>query len=139
MVAVATYLFVALGTAMIPNPVIVREIAPTWWSVPVLVVTAALSGLLFATYVRVPGLEPDERTSRRGMAGGMLTFFAVGCPVCNKLVLLALGYSGAITWFAPVQPLLGVGAVVLLAWAVRSRLQGEVACRVRPPVATTAG
>ena len=47
--------------------------------------------------------------------GGALTFFAVGCPVCNKLVVLALGFSGALTYFAPLQPALGIAA---LAYAV---------------------
>ena len=42
-----------------------------------------------------------------------LAWFAVGCPVCNKLALLALGYSGAITWFTPVQPFLALGALIL--------------------------
>ncbi len=65
------------------------------------------------------------------MAGGMLAWFAVGCPVCNKLALLALGYSGAITWFAPVQPFLALGALVLTSVALVWRLRGQVACPVR--------
>ena len=50
--------------------------------------------------------------------GGLVSFFAVGCPVCNKLVLLALGASGAVSWFAPVQPVLAVASVALMAWAL---------------------
>lgn len=65
-------------------------------------------------------------------AGGLLTFFAVGCPVCNKLVLLALGYAGAMTWFQPVQPVLQVLAVTLLGLALVQRLRGELACTVSP-------
>lgn len=130
--AVATVLVVAIPTDLIPNPVFGREVGVTWWSWPVLVVTAALSGLLFATYVREPGTDAaaPAAVDRRGMAGGLLTYFAVGCPVCNKLVLLALGYSGALQWFAPVQPYLAVGAVVLLGWALRVRLAGALACPV---------
>ena len=70
------------------------------------------------------------------MAGGILAWFAVGCPVCNKLALLALGYSGAITWFTPVQPFLALGALILTGVALVWRLRGQVACPVRPePVA----
>ncbi|HET6966932.1 MAG TPA: hypothetical protein VFI44_01590 [Ornithinibacter sp.] len=128
--AVATALVVALPTAMIPTPVFGREIPTTWWAWPVLAATSVLSGLLFATYVREPGAEKPSsaRIDRRGAAGGLLAFFAVGCPVCNKLALIALGYAGALQWFAPVQPFLAVGGIGLLTWALRARLRGQLAC-----------
>lgn len=135
-----TGLLVALPTAVIPNPVFGREIGVTWWSYPVVIATAIMGGLLIATYVRpagtaadpVDGAEPEEldRASKLGMAGAFVSFFAVGCPVCNKLVLLALGTSGAVTWFAPIQPYLAVASVVLMAVALRARLRGEIACSV---------
>ena len=111
-----TALVIALPTAMIPSPVFGREIPTTWWAWPVLAVTSVLSGLLFATYVREPGGQESGEASinRGGAAGGLLAFFAVGCPVCNKLALIALGYTGALQWFAPVQPFLGVAAIGLL-------------------------
>jgi hypothetical protein len=62
----------------------------------------------------------------------VLTFFAVGCPVCNKLVLIALGSAGAITWFEPIQPVLQAVAVALLGWALFARLEGERFCPVTP-------
>jgi hypothetical protein len=136
---------VAVPTDLIDTPAFGREVPPTWWSWPALLASAALAGLLVATYVREPGRpEPpsdavrdgEERRGRLwGGAGGLLTFFAVGCPVCNKLVLLALGASGAMTYFEPVQPVLSLLAVVLLAWALARRLKGQVACVVpAPPV-----
>ena len=136
---------VAVPTDLIDTPVFGREVPPTWWSWPALLVSAALAGLLVATYVREPGASeppsdavPDEEERRGrlwGGAGGLLTFFAVGCPVCNKLVLLALGASGAMTYFEPVQPVLSLLAVVLLAWAMARRLTGQVACVVPVPPA----
>ena len=63
-----------------------------------------------------------------GMVGGVLAWFAVGCPVCNKIALLALGYAGAITWFAPLQPVLAIGALALTSVALVLRLRGQVAC-----------
>jgi hypothetical protein len=124
---------VALPTAVIPNPVFGRTVAVTWWSYPVVILTGILGGLLVATYVRgsaAPAPAPDEldRASKLGMAGTLASFFAVGCPVCNKLVLLALGASGAIAWFAPIQPFLALGSVALMAVALRIRLRGEVSC-----------
>lgn len=127
---VLTALVVAVPTAMVPTPVFGREIPTTWWAWPVLALTAVLSGLLFATYVREPGAGDTTSASidRRGAAGGLLTFFAVGCPVCNKLALVALGYAGALQWFAPVQPFLAVAGVALLSWALRARLRGQLSC-----------
>lgn len=128
-------LVVAFSTAMIDNPVFGRDVATTWWAWPALIIAAPLTGLLTATYVRDPAAEPavSEPGSKRGMLGAVLTWFAVGCPVCNKIALLALGYAGAKTWFAPVQPFLFLIAVVALVWALGVRLRGEVSCAVPQP------
>jgi len=127
-----------IPTAMIPNPVFARKIEAPAWTYPSLVLTALLAGLLLATYVRAnaPGVDgprlgdasPDE--ARSFTVGGLLSFFAIGCPTCNKLVLIALGSSGAITWFEPVQPVLALAGIGVLLWALRRRLAGEVACSV---------
>jgi hypothetical protein len=132
---IATAILVALPTAVIPNPIFGRAVEVTWWSIPVVVLTGILGGLLLATYVREPGLTKERpaqeaRASKLGLAGGFIAFFAVGCPVCNKLVLIALGASGAMTWFAPVQPFLAVASVVLMAAALRIRLKNQVSCSV---------
>lgn len=138
--AVAALVFGGLlgaATVLIPNSFFVREIPPEWWNYPVWIVTSVFAGLLVGTYVRDkpgaddPGLQDDpgsRRSSRAGVAGAFLAWFAVGCPVCNKFALLALGYSGAITWFAPVQPLLAVVGLVLITVALVVRLRGRVAC-----------
>lgn len=138
--AVAMVVVVGVPTVLIPNPIFGREIPPTAWAWPALLLTSALGGLLLATYVREPGAaEPVDKAGKAGGVGGLLAYFAIGCPVCNKLVLLALGYSGALQWFAPAQPLLAAGGIVLLAWALRARLRGEVACRVAPTSPDTVG
>lgn len=132
--AVLSALLIGLPTALVPNPLFAREIPPEWWSYPVLVASALLAGLLLATYVRTGADRgsadgPErERGSRLGSAGALLSFLAVGCPVCNKLVLLALGTSGALTVWAPLQPALAVASLALLAVATVRRLAGEVAC-----------
>lgn len=139
--ALGMVVLVAVPTDLVPNPVFGRDVPATWWAWPSLLLSSALAGLLAATYVAAPrgtrpggassvGTAPAEpdRPGRRGLLGGVLTFFAVGCPVCNKLVLLALGYAGAMTWFQPVQPVLQVLALALLATALVQRLRGEQAC-----------
>ncbi|SMO37665.1 hypothetical protein [Propioniciclava tarda] len=126
--ALATVLLAALSTAMIPNPAFGRAVPTTVWAWPVLIVTAVLGGLVGATYVRAPG-DPAPVT-KVGVVGGLLSYFAVGCPVCNKLVLLALGYSGALQWFAPAQPFLAAAGLALLAYALVRRLRAAQACPI---------
>lgn len=127
--SVAFVLVVGVPTDLIDTPVFGREVPPTWWAWPSLVVSSILAGLLVGSYVAAQPQPFDDRgTGRGGWVGSALTFFAVGCPVCNKLVLVALGSAGAMTWFEPVQPLLQVAAVAVLAWALRRRLLGEISC-----------
>ena len=61
----------------------------------------------------------------------MLSFLAVDCPVCNKLVVLAIGISGAMSYWAPLQPFLAVASLALLGFAVRRRLRQLQSCPVR--------
>jgi ABC-type glycerol-3-phosphate transport system permease component len=127
---IAVAALVALPTAVIPNPIFGRAIEVTWWSYPVVILSGIFGGLLLATYIKEPGAEEIDKAAKVGGIGGFLAFFAVGCPVCNKLVLLALGTSGAMTWFAPVQPFLAVASVILMAWALRIRLRGMTSCEM---------
>ena len=142
--SIVVAVLVGAPTDVIPNPVFGRPVPVTWWSYPTLVVTAVLGGLLAATYVRgstsAPGsavpadgqvdLEELDAPSRMGGVGGLLSFFAVGCPVCNKLVIVALGTTGARQWFEPIQPVLAVASIVLLAVALRARLRSDGVCRI---------
>ena len=141
LVAGVMLLLVGLATVLIPNSVFTREIPPTAWNYPVWILTAVLAGLLAATYVTsgdAPADEDSDREGRWGIAGAVLTWFAVGCPVCNKIALLALGYSGALAWFAPLQPILAALALLLLWFALARRLEGARMC-VLPPVPADAG
>lgn len=136
---VASFVLLGVTTAVIPNPVFGRSIAPTDWALEVLVITSVLAGLLFASYVRneapsdsgtAGSLETADKGSRIGTAGGVLAYLAIGCPVCNKVVLIALGSTGAVQFFAPVQPYLGAIGIGLLAFALLFRLNRESICAI---------
>lgn len=104
----------------------------TWWDYRFWALSAVLVGLTAATYVRARSdveVAAADR-SKRTLGATLLTVFAVGCPICNKLVVAVLGVSGALTYFAPVQPVLGVISVGLLATGLAFRLRGTVACAV---------
>ena len=123
-----TYLFISSTTAVIENPIFNREIATTNWSVPVIVISSILTGLLSATYVKNGVSDHNPKQLKVGSVGALLSYFAVGCPVCNKLVLIALGYSGAIQYFAPIQPYLALAGIALLAFSLRMRMNNEYSC-----------
>lgn len=136
--AAGTALAVGLPTAVVPNPLFSRAVPVQWWNYPALALTAVLGGLVLATYVR-GGETPVTRrpADRLGSVGGVLSFLAVGCPVCNKLVLLLLGTSGALSYWAPLQPLVAVASVLLLSEAALRRLSVAEECPVTPGTGAT--
>jgi hypothetical protein len=150
--SVASLVAFGVGSAIIPNAVFGRQIPPEPFAIWTWVASAPLMGLVLATYtVPVPAspafimVTPDgspvrastgdAKGSRLGMIAGLGAFLAIGCPVCNKIALILLGTSGALTIFAPIQPVIGAVSLALLAgtlaWRLRSRARGG-ACAVRP-------
>jgi len=126
--AIATALIISLPTAVIENPVFGRDVEVTSWSIPVVLITSVISGLILATYVKNDTSVDEEKSIKIGGAGAFFSFLAVGCPVCNKIALIALGYSGALQYFAPLQPYMAALGVGLLIYALRKRLNGELMC-----------
>ncbi len=136
---------VAFGliAAIIPNPIFGRQIPPEPFAIAVWLVSAPLMGLLGATYTAravraratmsavalVPfgGLD-DRQGTTIGTVASLGAFVAIGCPVCNKIALVLLGTSGAMTLFAPIQPIIGAASLMLLAgtlaWRFRLRARG---------------
>ena len=149
--AVLSALAYGLVAAIIPNPVFGREIPPASFAVVVWLVSAPLMGIIGATYsspwagatspLVILGGDGAGRTGRAATApadgeratwlGGVAsfgTFLAIGCPLCNKLALVLLGTSGALSVWAPIQPVLGAASLGLLAataaWRLRLRASG---------------
>ena len=126
--AVVVGVVTALPTDIIDNPWFTR-MTPIYadqyfyW-----VATALLAGALIATYFG--GSGPMRLGG--GLGGGLLGYLAIGCPICNKLIVALLGISGAMDYFAPVQPLLGALGLLLVgaALAFRIRDMRREACTV---------
>jgi hypothetical protein len=116
---------------LVDTPLFLRMTPAEWWNYALWVAGAILVGLLAATYAAAPARHvPGASHGGKVFGGGLLSVFAVGCPACNKLVVLALGAGGALTYFGTVQPVLGLLSVGLLLYALRARLAGEGACPV---------
>ena len=116
-VALFTLLAITIPTDLIPTPLFTRQVEPTAWAWPVAIITAVLAGVLIAL-PRPTSCRPATRT---GIVGSGLAYLAVGCPTCNHIVMLALGTTGALTWFAPVQPYLALIAHAILLGAIGHR------------------
>jgi hypothetical protein len=138
---IAVGAFAALGTAailgvptdVIPNPWFGRQLPVHAYDVAVLVALSLITGALIASYAVAGG--SGVGTKRAGLGSGLLGWFAISCPVCNKLVIALLGTSGATSIVAPVQPALGGAAVVLAAaaLAVRLRAISRASCPIPSP------
>jgi hypothetical protein len=132
--AVATFLVIGVPTDIVPNPVFGREVPVRPWEPYVLVLTSVLTGLWFGLQ-RARATSPEqEDSSVPTLSAAGLALFAVACPVCNKIVLIALGTSGALGFWEPLQPwLAGISLVALLGsvlYAARKRPCAEGVCSV---------
>jgi hypothetical protein len=128
--AVVTALAIGIPTGIIQTSFYHRMTPVLWWNYPVWALSAILTGALVATYVRDPAVEVPTTQGGKTFAGSMLSLFAVGCPICNKLVVMAIGVSGALNLFAPIQPVLAVGSLGLLTYALWARRRTAIACRI---------
>lgn len=130
--SVVAALAIGTPTAIIDTPFFSRMTPVLWWNYPVWIITALFTGLILATYVASGTAAGQKFEGKKTAVGSVMSLLAVGCPVCNKLVVLALGVSGASSYFAPIQPLLAVASVALLGYALRRRLQALKACPMPP-------
>ncbi|WP_309235347.1 hypothetical protein [Amycolatopsis sp. SID8362] len=112
--AALSALAVGVPTDVLDTPFFTRMTPVRWWEIPVLALTVALTGL----WVAIPRPAGDLR-GRGGIVGSVTAaVLAVGCPVCNKVVVGLLGISGALGIWAPVQPALAALSLAALAAAV---------------------
>lgn len=125
-VGAAVLLLVGVPTGVIHTPWYTRMTPVRTQDDIFLALTALLSAALGATYAlpAACSLETGKLT-----AGGFLSALAVGCPLCNKIVVMLLGVSGALTILAPLQPFIGVTSLLMIgiALVVRLRATGLVA------------
>ena len=117
---IGTLLLIGLPTAILPNPWFTRMTPTRPQDYLILGLTVLLAAGLGATYAAPAACSLHEG---KLTAGGVLAFLAVGCPVCNKVVVLLLGTGGALAYFEPVQPLLAVTGLGLLGGGLALRLR----------------
>lgn len=120
-------LAIAVPTRLVANPWFSRMTPTRPQDYVFLVVSSVLLGATLAVgrHRAISGASP--------LTGGVATYLAVGCPACNKIVVMLLGTGGAMTWFAPLQPVIAVAGALVLAIALRSGVRSlqVTSCPVR--------
>jgi hypothetical protein len=133
-ISVVAAALIGIPSDLIDTPLFGRPVATRPVDYVILAVTAALIGLIFAIRPDLPdGVEEAASEDSTPIWGGFVSFLAVGCPVCNQGVVALVGTSGALSWWAPIQPLVGLAAVALLVVALRRRLATYEATACRLP------
>lgn len=110
---------IGLPTAIYENPFFVRMTPVQAQDYVIWVVSSVLIGLIVGSYF-TGGSKAGEG---KILSGSVLSVLAVGCPICNKPVVLLLGTSGALTFFAPIQLYIGIASVLLLGWVLLLRVR----------------
>ncbi len=112
---------VGIPTDVIDTPYFTRMLSTRWWDYLTLAAIAVLSAAWFG--LRRPRAN-QGRADAPGVVGLLGSALAVGCPICNKAVVALLGVSGALTIWAPIQPLLAAASVAILFTALIVRWRG---------------
>ncbi|RKD88605.1 hypothetical protein [Halopiger aswanensis] len=128
---IGVFLLFGLVTGLIPNPLYVRMVPRTPIDYLFLSLTALLAGIYVAqrSATEITTADADSPTAEDvdesennsvigedrlafgGLVGG---FLAVGCPICNVVLLALFSSSALMTYFDPLRPLLGALSVTLL-------------------------
>jgi len=122
-VIVSVVLFFVLGSvsALIPNPFFVRMVESTSLDWIFLISSSVLLGIYTGIhYYKKTVVNACTTTS---YAGGIGSFLAFGCPICNKLLIILFGTTALMTYFDPYRSILGFGSIVILLVAIFWRIR----------------
>ncbi len=117
--AAVALILIGVPSGVIANPFFGRDTVVRTQDYIIWMATGLLTGVIAGTFT----IPARKTAGGKTLSGGFLSFLAVGCPVCNKLVVLALGVSGALSYFAPAQLYIGIGSLALLGWSLHLRVQ----------------
>ncbi|MBL4693634.1 MAG: hypothetical protein JKY92_09940 [Magnetovibrio sp.] len=112
-VIMSIVMFVAMGTvtALWDNPFFGRMTAVGEWEVGLLILLSVLSGL----YVVIRRPFCSNTTAS---VGGVIGFFGIACPVCNKILLVLFGSELLLTYYEPVRLYITILGVLIAFWAL---------------------
>ena len=113
-------LVIGIPTVLIANGWYIRMTPPRPQDYVVWVLSALLIGLIAGTFVAA---KNGTAAVTPAATGGLLSYLAVGCPICNKVAVALLGVSGALNLFGPAQLFIGIASVILLGFTLLLRVK----------------
>ena len=119
-------LLIGIPTVLIPT-IFFKRMTPTnsqdyvIWGISVILIGAVMA--LATLYPMANSSISSDGGGKRAVVATLLSFFSVGCPICNKLVVFLFGLSGAMTFFNPIRPFLGVASIILLGGTLLLRIR----------------
>ena len=113
---IASVAFLLLGkiTDLWNNSFFIRMTEVNGWDYIILSFESLLIGLFF-------GILASHCANKKTGIGGVLEFIGLGCPVCNKILLLLFGSSFLLSYFEPVRHYAGALGLLLFSYALFQR------------------
>jgi len=108
-------LLFGIPTDLLPNPWFVRMIPPTTLDYVFFILSSLLLGIYVAIYLHK---RKTAKSCKTTYAGGIGSFLAFGCPICNKILVALFGATALMTYFDPYRPLLGIVSIALIGVAI---------------------
>lgn len=83
------------------------------------------SSVLLGAYVGIHLYKKStsKKCSAALYSGGIGSFLAFACPICNKVLVLLIGATTLMTYFEPYRPVLGLASIALLGGALYWRIK----------------
>ncbi|HLD41979.1 MAG TPA: hypothetical protein VJB06_03005 [archaeon] len=128
--AIVVFLIFGILTAVIPNPIFIRQIPVNIFDFVFLFSTSVLIGAYIS--LSIPDKKLEGQTTYGIFAGTLGGILAFGCPICNALLVSLFGASALLTYFDPLRPILGTVSVIILSLMVywKSRLRNCKICKI---------
>lgn len=116
--SLALFLLLGIPTALLPNPIIpyIRMTPATPLDYLFLLTTSLLAG----AYLVLPA--KTSCPNKTALGGGALGFLAFSCPICNHILVLALGMSLMSAVVDPLRPLLWLLSIAILSYAIEKKV-----------------
>ncbi len=112
---------VGVVTGAIDTPWLERQTPAFTVDYPIWAANALLVGALIGVSVYAAGRR--QFSDAPIYAGGLLSAFAIACPLCNGLLVAVIGAGAAASVIDPLRPWLGAAAAVFMAVMLYRRVQ----------------
>jgi uncharacterized membrane protein len=119
--SIVLFLLFGIPTNLIPNPWFNRMVEKTTLDYFFLVAASALLGSYIGVHFYKKNVSKTCDVAT--YSGGIGSFLAFSCPICNKILILLFGATALLTYFEPYRPYLGAISISLLNAALYSKLK----------------